>query len=171
MSTISRPPPLARRRLTRSVARRVSVPLVGIIAVALEARDRVSRRSGNPWSSSTFVLVALALAPVVIILLPGLAALVAARRHLDRPAQRLAVVLAGCGIAGMVTFWAYFLGPEIGKATAVTLLILSLGTLSGPHAWETVTDADVSFPAPRSPSGLQSSTRGRRSWTGALPHR
>ena len=146
MSTISRPPPLARRQLARSVARRVAVPLVGIVAVALEAFATRRSTLGEPVLLRALVLVSLALAPVVIILLPGLAALVAARRHLDRPAQRLAVVLAGCGVAGMVTFWAYFLGPEIGKATAVTLLILSLGTLSGPHAWETVTDADVSFP-------------------------
>jgi hypothetical protein len=146
LSTIPQQQPLALRQRGHPVARRVTLPLVGISAIALEAFATRRSTLGEPIALRSLVLVSLALAPVVIVLLPGLAALVAARRHLNRPAQRLGVVLAGCGTAGMVTFWAYFLGPQIGKATAVTVLILSLGTLSSPHAWETVTDADVSFP-------------------------
>lgn len=76
-------------------------------------------------------LLVLLAAHLVLLALPGVAAtLVVARRGSRNVPMLLAVGLAAGGIVAMLTFWAYFADPLLGKALSFVVLLGSLGVLA-----------------------------------------
>ena len=128
------------------LVRRLALPAVAVLAIAGETLATHVDVARQPGILRALLLVILTTAPMVVVLLPGLAALALVGARCSTPWSRIVVLLVASGMAGMGVFWITYLSADIGRIVALAVLAASVVVLATPQAWDALVQADLVVP-------------------------
>jgi hypothetical protein len=101
----------------------------------------------SPGPIRALAVLAAFVAEALLLVAPGIAALALATRKVAAgPATGMAMVFAGSGSAALVTFWAWYASPDLGRATSVTVLVASALVLALLNPQDLVRTAGMKWP-------------------------
>ena len=117
-----------------------------MLAISGEVLATHADTAQQPAAARAVLLALLAVTPVVVVLLPGLAALALLGGRVHSPITRIAVLLSVSGAAGLLAFWVTFISPDAGHLVGWAVLGASVIALAAPGAWDAVVRPDVVTP-------------------------
>jgi hypothetical protein len=133
-------------RGAKAIVRHAPVGLLGGALVSLWVSGRYDLASRGGLTSTLGVVLG-TMGAWVAVLLPGLAChATLVSRHPTGPGRAWATILAGSGVAGALSFWAWFLHPAIGFSLSLGLLGASIALLTRRPAQRAPLSPEVAFP-------------------------
>jgi hypothetical protein len=113
-------------RAHSSVTTRYGWPIaIGAAAIVVVLSTNVDLGTSPALIRAVAVLAAF-VAEALLLVAPGIAALALATRKVAAgPATGVAMIFAGSGLAALVTFWAWYASPGVGRATSAAILAAS----------------------------------------------
>jgi hypothetical protein len=101
----------------------------------------------SPTPARFLAVLAAFVAAAFLLIAPGVAALaLLTRRVTPGPATGMATVFAGTGLAGFVTFWAWYGSPDFGRATSIAILAASAVVLAVLDPHDLLRTAELKWP-------------------------